>query len=66
VITVEEHQLPNGFGSAALEEANRLGLDTRKIVRLGIPDAYIDHGTRKGQLARCGLDAEGIAKAVMA
>lgn len=65
VITVEDHQLSGGFGSVALEEANRLGLDARKLVRLGIPDRYIDHGSRRWQLAQCGLDAEGIAKAVL-
>jgi 1-deoxy-D-xylulose-5-phosphate synthase len=66
VITVEDHQLMNGFGSAALETASELGLDTRKIKRLGIPDRFIDHGSRKWQLAQCGIDAEGIAKAVLA
>ena len=66
VITVEDHQLMNGFGTAALEAANELGLDTRKIKRLGIPDRFVDHGPRKWQLAQCGIDAEGIAKAALA
>ena len=66
VITVEDHALMGGFGSVALEEASLLGLDARKLVRLGIPDRYIEHGTRKWQLAQCALDAEGIAKAVLA
>jgi len=65
VVVVEDHALTGGFGSVALEEANRLGLDTRKLVRLGIPDRYIDHGSRRWQLAQCGLDAEGIATAVL-
>jgi 1-deoxy-D-xylulose-5-phosphate synthase len=63
LITVEDHALSGGFGSVALEEANRLGLDTRNLVRLGIPDRYIEHGPRKWQLAHCGLDAEGIVRA---
>ena len=66
VITVEDHQLMNGFGSAALEAANELGLDTRKIRRLGIPDRFIAHGSRKWQLAQCGLDADGLVKAAVA
>lgn len=65
VVTVEEHQLMGGFGAAVLEEANARGLDARKIVRLGIPDRFIEHGARKWQLAQCGLDADGIAKAVL-
>jgi 1-deoxy-D-xylulose-5-phosphate synthase len=66
VITVEDHQLQNGFGCAALEAANELGLDARKIKRLGIADGFVQHGPRKWQLATCGIDAEGIAKAVLA
>lgn len=65
VITVEDHQLQNGFGTAALENACEAGLDTRKIVRLGIADGWVQHGPRKWQLASCGIDAEGIAKAVL-
>ncbi|HEY3320495.1 MAG TPA: 1-deoxy-D-xylulose-5-phosphate synthase [Planctomycetota bacterium] len=64
VITVEDHQLMNGFGSAALEEANALGLDARKIVRLGYADQYIPHGPRPWQLAQAGIDAAGIMAAV--
>ena len=65
VLTAEDHQLMNGFGSAALEAANELGLDTRKLKRLGIPDQFIQHSTRKWQLAQCDLDAEGIVKAAL-
>jgi len=66
VITVEDHQLMNGFGTAALEEANAMGLDGRKISRLGIPDRFVQHGPRKWQLADCGIDAESIAKCALA
>ena len=66
VITVEDHQLMNGFGTAALETASELGLDARKLQRLGIADKYIPHGPRKWQLQQCGLDAESIAKSVNA
>jgi 1-deoxy-D-xylulose-5-phosphate synthase len=65
VITVEDHQLQNGFGTAALETASELGLDTRKIKRLGIPDNWVQHGPRKWQLASVGIDGEGIAKTIL-
>src|ERR1043165_7968481 len=65
VITVEDHQLQNGFGTAALETASDLGLDTRKIKRLGIPDNWVQHGPRKWQLASVGIDGEGIAKTIL-
>lgn len=65
VITVEDHNLQGGFGSCALECANELGLDTRKIVRLGIGDCYVEHAPRKFQLAKHGIDADGIIKAAL-
>ncbi|MCL2330040.1 MAG: 1-deoxy-D-xylulose-5-phosphate synthase [Phycisphaerae bacterium] len=66
VITVEEHSVTGGFGSAVLEAAQELGLPTHSIIRLGMPaDRYIKHGSRRGQLAECGIDEAGIAAAVM-
>ncbi len=65
VITLEDHSLAGGFGSAVLEAAQELGLDTRPIMRLGLPvDRFIPHGSRGAQLAECGLDVAGIAAAV--
>jgi len=64
VITVEEGTLEGGFGSAVLEAANAAGLDTRTIVRLGIPDRFIEHGERGELLADLGLDIDGICRAV--
>src|SRR6185312_7915045 len=66
VVTVEEGTLEGGFGSALLEAANSAGLDTRGIVRLGIPDRFIEHAERPELLAELGLDAKGIAHAVLA
>jgi len=61
VVTVEEGALMGGFGSAVLEAACELGLDTRKLKRLGIPDVYVEHGERRETLSQLGLDGEGIA-----
>ncbi len=58
VITVEEGTLEGGFGSAVLEAANAAGLDTRNIVRAGLPDQFIEHGERAELLADCGLSVE--------
>ncbi len=60
VVTVEEGTLEGGFGSAVLEAANAAGLDTRNVVRLGLPDRFIEHGERGELLADLGLDAAGI------
>jgi 1-deoxy-D-xylulose-5-phosphate synthase len=64
VVTVEEGTLEGGFGSALLEAANAAGLDTRHIVRLGLPDHFVEHGERGELLAELGLDANGICQAV--
>jgi 1-deoxy-D-xylulose-5-phosphate synthase len=64
VVTVEEGTLEGGFGSAVLEAANAAGLDTRNILRLGLPDQFIDHGERAELLAELSLDAAGIARTV--
>lgn len=63
LLTVEEGQLMGGFGSAVLEAVNAAGLDATRIRRLGIPDRFIEHGTREELLADLGLDADGIANA---
>jgi 1-deoxy-D-xylulose-5-phosphate synthase len=64
VVTVEEGTLEGGFGSAVLEAANAAGLDTRGIVRLGLPDRFVEHGERGELLAECGLDVAGLCAAV--
>ncbi len=64
VVTVEEGTLEGGFGSAVLEAANAAGLDTRHIVRLGIPDRFVEHAERGELLAALGLDVDGICRAV--
>ena len=60
VVTVEEGVLMTGFGSAVLEAAGEMGLDTRRLRRLGIPDEYVQHAERGELLADLGLDARGI------
>jgi 1-deoxy-D-xylulose-5-phosphate synthase len=64
VVTIEEGTLEGGFGSAVLEAANTAGLDTRHIVRLGLPDHFIEHGERGELLTDLGLDVNGICRAV--
>ncbi len=64
VLTLEDHSLQNGFGSAVLEHAVAHQLPTNYVSRLGIPDRLIAHATRKQQLAEVGLDTDGIVKSV--
>lgn len=64
LVTVEENTLVGGFGSAvaeALADAGKLGA---KLIRLGIPDGFVEHGRREALLARLGLTPSGIAARV--
>ena len=63
MVTVEEGVLMGGFGSAVLEAAADAGLDASHVRRLGIPDQFIEHGSRSELLADLGLDAAGIVRA---
>jgi 1-deoxy-D-xylulose-5-phosphate synthase len=63
VITVEDGCLMGGFGSAVLE----FMVDQKyaaEIVRLGIPDEYIHHGTQEELWADCGFNKGAIVKTV--
>jgi 1-deoxy-D-xylulose-5-phosphate synthase len=62
VLAIEDHAVAGGFGSAVLEAAEARGLDARKIHRLGVGEALMEHDTRAAQLAAAGLDADGIAR----
>lgn len=66
VVTVEDHSLQGGFGSIVLETAQDMGLDASNVTRLGLPDRFIEHGSRGGQLSEAGIDATGIASTVLA
>lgn len=65
LVTVEEHMLNGGFGSAVLESLSRLGKDIRKVLRLGLPDQFIEHGSRERLLKIVGLDAHSMAQAIL-
>ncbi|HLD35416.1 MAG TPA: 1-deoxy-D-xylulose-5-phosphate synthase [Planctomycetota bacterium] len=67
IMTLEEHSIVGGFGSAVLEFASR-SEETRKnihkIITAGVPDRFIEHGPRNKLLELLGLDKDGIIKAV--
>jgi 1-deoxy-D-xylulose-5-phosphate synthase len=59
IITVEENALEGGFGSRVTEYLLSIGLE-RRILRIGIPDDFVEHGPRGKLLKILGLTAEGI------
>ena len=62
LVTVEEHQIMGGAGGAVCEALAAMGLEKR-VLLLGLPDRFIDHGDPAKLLASVGLDAAGIEKA---
>src|SRR5262249_36521399 len=64
VVTVEEGTLEGGFGSALLEAANAAGLDARNVIRLGLPDRFVEHAERGELLADLGLNVDGLCRTV--
>jgi len=61
IVTVEEHQIMGGAGSAVCEA---LSHSSKKVVVLGLPDRFIDHGDPGKLLASVGLDGEGIRTSI--
>jgi 1-deoxy-D-xylulose-5-phosphate synthase len=57
ILTLEDHVLMGGFGSAVLEELNNLGLAT-PVVRLGWPDRFIEHGKLECLRAKYGISVD--------
>ncbi|MFA5027394.1 MAG: transketolase C-terminal domain-containing protein, partial [Candidatus Methylomirabilota bacterium] len=66
VVTVEEHALAGGFGSAVLELLEELELPRLQVRRLGVPDRFVEQGSPTALRARFGLSAEGIQAAAAA
>ena len=66
IVTVEEHVIPGGAGSACAEALVALGdrIPMVPIHHLGLPDRFIDHGDHATLLAMEGLDAAGIEASI--
>jgi 1-deoxy-D-xylulose-5-phosphate synthase len=63
IVTVEEHQVMGGAGSAVCEALARLKIEKR-VLLLGLPDRFIDHGDPARLLASVGLDGEGLRASI--
>jgi 1-deoxy-D-xylulose-5-phosphate synthase len=65
LITLEEHALAGGFGSAVLEFASDRGLGLR-VERIGVPDLLVQHDSTDKQRARFGLSVDAVAARILA
>jgi 1-deoxy-D-xylulose-5-phosphate synthase len=64
-ITVEDHVVTAGFGSAVAELLADEGMTGVTLRRLGVPDRFIPHGTQDELKKICGFDKDAIAQAAM-
>jgi 1-deoxy-D-xylulose-5-phosphate synthase len=64
LVTIEEGCISGGAGSAVLEALQDAGLQI-PVLRLGLPDHFVDHGDPALLHARLGLDAAGIEHAIL-
>jgi 1-deoxy-D-xylulose-5-phosphate synthase len=63
LVTVEENVVAGGAGAAVAEALAADGVSI-PILHLGLPDAFVEHGDPQVLLADCGLDSQGIARAI--
>jgi 1-deoxy-D-xylulose-5-phosphate synthase len=66
LVTIEEGVLGGGFGSAVWETLNEAGGAPSRILRVGVPDRYVTHGSPKLLHEEIGFTAERIAERVLA
>ena len=66
VITVEDHAIQGGFGSALLEFMSDTGLvANHRLIRMGIEDFFVEHGTQEELYKICKFDVESIVERVV-
>jgi 1-deoxy-D-xylulose-5-phosphate synthase len=63
IITVEENALSGGAGAMVAQLLQRQRI-LMPVLNIGLPDAFIEQGTREQLLTFCGLDSQGILKQI--
>jgi len=63
MITVEENALPGGFGSLVAEHAIEMGHNAG-MLRIGIPDGFVQHGSQSELRRLLKIDAAGIKERI--
>ncbi|MFI0743393.1 1-deoxy-D-xylulose-5-phosphate synthase [Streptomyces sp. NPDC021100] len=64
VVTLEDSTRVGGFGTALAQACTDAAVTT-PVVNLGLPHAFVEHGTRPALLARAGLDADGVIASIL-
>jgi len=63
LVTLEDNVVAGGAGTAVREALDERGCFP-PLLRLGLPDRFLEHGSREEILAECGLDSEGVMEAL--
>jgi 1-deoxy-D-xylulose-5-phosphate synthase len=63
LVTIEENAIMGGAGSAVAECLATRGI-ARRVLHLGLPDRFIDHGEQGQLLALVGLDRAGVVASI--
>ena len=65
IITFEEHSILGGFGSAVVEQVSASGA-CPQVIRVGMPDNYLEADVHHNILARAGLSVESLQEVLLA
>ena len=65
IITIEDGVLTGGLGSAVIEYMSEKGFKPN-VIRMGLPDSFVEHGTVKELYQLCGIDEEHIVATINA
>jgi len=63
IVTIEDGSIVGGFGSAVVDFANENNYKN-KIIKLGVPDQFVEHGNKMKLVEQCGFDAVGIVNTI--
>ena len=63
IVTIEDNVMAGGAGSAVNEHLIKLN-SSAKVLNLGLPDEFVEHGDQEQQKILNGLDANGIEKSI--
>jgi 1-deoxy-D-xylulose-5-phosphate synthase len=65
IMTFEDHAVKGGFGSAVLEFAQENNYANHEIEIMGIPDAFVEHGSLEDLKKSIGLDAKTLKEKIL-
>jgi len=65
IVTLEEAQVAAGFGSAVSEALDRLGCAPVPHLRIGLPDVFVEHGSRRELLDLCRLAPDHLTQTIL-